>query len=83
MQVVRRDRALLSPYRVLDLTDYQGFLCGKILGDMGADIIKIEKPGGDQSRNIGPFYHDIPDPEKSLFWFAYNTGKRGKRETRL
>ena len=36
----------LSPYRALDLTDEKGFLCGKMLGDLGADVIKIEKPGG-------------------------------------
>ncbi|UCG66833.1 MAG: CoA transferase [Deltaproteobacteria bacterium] len=68
---------MLSPYRVLDLTDEKGFLCGKILGDLGADVIKIERPGGDPARKIGPFYHDIPDPEKSLYWFAYNNNKRG------
>ena len=38
---------MLSPYRVLDLTDEKGFLCGKILAELGADVIKIEKPGGD------------------------------------
>lgn len=69
--------SLLSPYRVLDLTDEKGFLCGKILGDLGADVIKIERPGGDPSRNIGPFYGDVPDPERSLYWWAYNTSKRG------
>ena len=68
---------MLTPYRVLDLTDEQGFICGKILGDLGADVIKIEPPGGEPSRNIGPFYHDEPDPEKSLHWFALNTSKRG------
>ena len=61
---------MLSPYRVLDLTDEKGLLCGKLLGDLGADVIKIERPGGDAARSIGPFYHDEPDPEKSLFWFA-------------
>jgi benzylsuccinate CoA-transferase BbsE subunit len=66
----------LSPYRVLDLADEKGLFCGKLLSDLGADVIKIEKTGGDPARNIGPFYHDIPDPEKSLFWFAYNIGKR-------
>ncbi|MFC1965591.1 CaiB/BaiF CoA transferase family protein, partial [Chloroflexota bacterium] len=68
---------MLSPYRVLDLTDERGLLCGKLLGDLGADVIKVERPGGDPARNIGPFYHDKPDPEKSLFWFAFNTSKRG------
>jgi len=68
---------MLSPYRVLDLTDEKGLLCGKLLGDLGADVIKIERPGGDPARNIGPFYHDEVDPEKSLFWFAFNTSKRG------
>src|SRR4030065_739532 len=55
---------MLSPYRVLDLADEKGLLCGKILGDLGADVIKIEKPGGDKARNLGPFYHDDPDLEK-------------------
>ena len=71
------EEGMLSPYRVLDLTDEKGLICGKILGDLGADVIKIEKPGGDTTRNFGPFYHDDPDPKKSLFWFAYNTNKRG------
>jgi crotonobetainyl-CoA:carnitine CoA-transferase CaiB-like acyl-CoA transferase len=72
-----QSESMLSPYRVLDLTDEKGLLCGKLLADLGADVIKIEKPGGDATRNIGPFYHDETDPEKSLFWFAYNQGKRG------
>ena len=67
----------LEGYQALDLTDAKGFLCGRILGDMGCDVIKIEKPGGDPSRRIGPFYKDIPGPEKSLYWFAYNANKRG------
>ena len=69
--------AMLSPYRVLDLADEKGLFCSKILGDMGADVIKIERPGGDLARRLGPFYHDEPDPEKSLFWFSMNTSKRG------
>ncbi|MFC1532633.1 CaiB/BaiF CoA transferase family protein [Thermodesulfobacteriota bacterium] len=68
--------SLLSGFRALDLTDEKGFLCCKILSDMGVDTIKIEKPGGDPARNIPPFYHDTPDPEKSLNWFAYNNNKR-------
>ena len=68
---------MLSPYRILDLTDEKGLMCGRVLGDLGADVIKIEKPGGDSARKIGPFYNDEPDPEKSLFWFAFNANKRG------
>jgi benzylsuccinate CoA-transferase BbsE subunit len=66
----------LPPIRVLDLTEGGCMLGGRVLGDLGADVIQIEPPGGSLSR-IAPFYKDIPDPEKSLFWFAYNTNKRG------
>jgi len=62
---------------VLDLADEKGLLCGKVLGDFGADVIKIERPGGDPARNIGPFHKDIPHPERSLFWLFTNTSKRG------
>ena len=72
-----RNQGLLAPYRVLDLTDELGFLCGKILGDLGADVIKIERPGGDPARRIGPFYQEERDPEKSLSWFGFNNNKRG------
>jgi crotonobetainyl-CoA:carnitine CoA-transferase CaiB-like acyl-CoA transferase len=67
----------LEPYRVLDLTDAKGLLAGKIFADLGADVIKVEPPGGDPARRVGPFCGDDLDPEKSLFWMAYNTGKRG------
>ena len=67
---------LLSGYRVLDLTDQKGLLSGKILGDLGADVIKVEPPGGHPARNIGPFYKDIIHPDKSLFWFYTNVNKR-------
>ena len=69
--------AVLSSHRVLDLTEDGCMLCAKILGDMGADVIKIEPPGGSPTRNIGPFYHDIPDPQKSLTWFFLGLNKRG------
>jgi benzylsuccinate CoA-transferase BbsE subunit len=63
--------------RALDLTGVEGFLCGKILADLGAEVIKVERPGGDPSRDNGPFYHKIRHPEKSLYWFAYNLNKKG------
>ena len=67
----------LASYRVLDLTDEKGFLCGRVLGDLGADVIKIELPGGDVGRRVGPFYRDAPSLNRSLYWFAYNANKRG------
>ena len=72
-----REEFLLGRLRVLDLTDDRGYLCGKLLADLGADVIKIERPGGDKGRYIGPFYQDTPHPEKSLSWFAFNANKRG------
>ena len=67
----------LSPYRVLDLSDEKGFLCGRILGDLGADVIKIEPPGGDPSRRRGPYYHGDARDDRGLYWFAHNYNKRG------
>ena len=68
---------LLTPYRVLDLTGEHGLMCGKVLGDFGAEVIVVEPPGGHPARAIGPFYKDEVHPEKSLFWFAFNTSKKG------
>src|SRR4030042_71921 len=67
---------MLSPYRALDLTDEKGLLCGKILADLGADVIQVEKPEGNPARSIPPFFEDVPDPERSLFWLAFSAGKR-------
>ncbi len=67
---------MLDAVRVLDLTGEPGFLAGKILGDLGADVLKLEPPGGDPDRR-GPFLGDVADPERSLAWLALNTSKRG------
>ena len=67
---------MLSPYRVLDLTDERGLLCGKILADLGADVLQIEPPGGGSARRIAPFYRDEPHPDHGLFWWAYGANKR-------
>jgi len=69
--------SLLKGFRVLDATNEVGPLCGKVLGDLGADVIKIESPGGDPARDRGPFYKDMKDPEKSLSWWYANLNKRG------
>ncbi|MDP2917345.1 MAG: CoA transferase, partial [Dehalococcoidia bacterium] len=63
--------------RALDLTDHRGWLSGRILADLGVDVVKIEPPGGDPGRLCGAFYGDEVNPERSLHWFAGNLGKRG------
>ena len=45
----------LAALRVLELADEKGQFCGKLFGDLGADVVKIEPPGGEPSRRIGPF----------------------------
>src|SRR5512143_3929741 len=67
----------LDGYRILDLTTEAGFLAGKLLGDLGADVIKIEPPGGDPARRRPPFVGDTVDAERSILWLALNTSKRG------
>jgi crotonobetainyl-CoA:carnitine CoA-transferase CaiB-like acyl-CoA transferase len=67
----------LAGYRVLDLAGPLGLHCTKLLADMGADVIKVERPCGDESRRIPPFKDDLPDPEKSLYFLHFNTNKRG------
>ena len=68
---------MLDGLRVLDLTQEPGFLAGKILGDMGADVVKVEPPGGDLEGRRGPYLGGVEDPERSLAWLALNTSKRG------
>jgi crotonobetainyl-CoA:carnitine CoA-transferase CaiB-like acyl-CoA transferase len=67
----------LAGLRILELADEKGQFCGKLLGDLGADVVKIEPPGGEPNRRIGPFLDDIPHPERSLSFWYYNTSKRG------
>ena len=67
---------LLSGFKVLDLADEKGFICGKILATMGAETIKIERPGGEPARWLPPFYNNRPDAERSLSWIAFNTDKK-------
>jgi len=69
-------RTALGDVRVLDMTGPTGVYCTKLLSDLGADVIRIEPPGGDPTRRLGPFFHDDPDPEKSLYFFHFNTNKR-------
>jgi len=67
---------MLSPYRVLDLTDHRGELGPRILADLGADVIRVEPPKGSEARRQGPRMADVPETDASLQFFAYNRNKR-------
>ena len=67
---------LLPPYRVLDLSGPEAVFCGKLLADYGADVIRVEPPGGDPLRRRGPFAGDQEGPDRSLYFLFYNTNKR-------
>jgi crotonobetainyl-CoA:carnitine CoA-transferase CaiB-like acyl-CoA transferase len=66
----------LAGIRVIELADEQAEYCGLTLAGLGADVIKVEPPGGNSTRRIGPFYEDKEDIERSLFFWQYNRGKR-------
>ena len=67
----------LAGLTVVDLSEY---ICGpyatKLLADFGADVIKVERPGGDPGRKLAPFPGGVSHPEKSGTFFYFNTNKR-------
>ena len=67
---------LLAPYRVLDLTDVRGQLAGMMLGDLGADVVRVEPVAGSDARRTGPLLAEGPDDVRSLSFAAYNRNKR-------
>src|SRR5688500_11855293 len=66
----------LAGIRVIELADEQAEYCGLTLAGLGAEVVKVEPPGGSPTRRIGPFYEDKEGPERSLFFWYYNRGKR-------
>ena len=69
---------VLEGVKVLEFaTDISGPYCGKLLGDFGAEVIKVESPRGDPSRNHGPFPEKTSHPEKSSLFLYLNTSKKG------
>ena len=67
----------LDGFRILDLSDETGFLCGRMLAELGADVIQIEPPAGDPARHRPPYVGGVADPERAITWLAYNASKRG------
>ena len=68
--------APLEGLRVLELTGPIGEWAGRLLAGLGADVVKVEPPGGASSRYIGPYVDDEPDPQGSLYFWHFNAGKR-------
>ncbi|MDQ0185881.1 CoA transferase [Cytobacillus sp. FSL R5-0569] len=66
----------LEGIKVLEIGDQLTQFAGKMLADMGAEVIKVEPPSGVESRRVGPFYNDEQDPNKSLYFWHYNTSKK-------
>ena len=72
----REPEGNLDGVRVVELVDEQAEYCGLTLAGLGAEVVKIEPPGGNSTRTIGPFADDIDDPERSLYFWQYNRGKQ-------
>ncbi len=66
----------LAGVRVLEVADEQGEYCGRLLSGMGADVIKVEPPGGSSTRAYPPFAGDVVHHDRSLYFWHYNVGKR-------
>ena len=66
----------LHGYRVLDLADETAALCGKMFADLGADVVKVEPPGGCATRRIPPFLDQGAGPDRSAYFQALAAGKR-------
>ncbi len=68
----------LAGVKVLDISeDIAGSFCARLLADYGAEVLKLEPPGGAALRRMGPFFHDDPHPEKSLMFLVLNLNKKG------
>ncbi|WP_216644945.1 CoA transferase [Microbacterium sp. SYP-A9085] len=66
----------LAGLRVVEIADESAEFVGLSLRGLGAEVIKIEPPTGADTRAIGPFVDDEPDPENSLHFWHYNRGKK-------
>src|SRR6266516_3180277 len=69
--------APLAHLRVVDLTDLRGALAGRLLADLGADVVKVEPPRGDPGRLVPPFAGGVAAPDRSLPFLYRNANKRG------
>jgi crotonobetainyl-CoA:carnitine CoA-transferase CaiB-like acyl-CoA transferase len=66
----------LQGVRVVELASFWGAWAGKVMAELGADVVVVEPPGGHFTRTFGPFVDDEPHPDRSLWWWFYNDSKR-------
>ena len=68
---------MLDDVRVLEVSAPETMLAGRILADLGAEVVVVEPPAGSRGRRLAPFLDDQPGLERSLTWHALNYNKRG------
>lgn len=66
----------MGDWKVIELSSDGSAFAGRLLAELGADVIVVEPPGGSGQRRYGPFLDDEPGPERSLHWWHYNSSKR-------
>lgn len=71
------DNTYLLGLRVLEVANELGEYAGKLLAGLGADVVKVEPPMGEETRAYGPFLDDVAHADRSLYFWHYNHGKRG------
>lgn len=67
----------LTGTKVIEIASDATAFAGKLLADMGAEVVLVEPPGGAAARGYPPFVDDEPGPERSLHWWHFHTSKRG------
>jgi crotonobetainyl-CoA:carnitine CoA-transferase CaiB-like acyl-CoA transferase len=67
---------MLDGLRVIEIAGERAAYTGKLLADLGADVVVLEPPGGHRTRYFGPFVDNTPDPDGCVWWWHHNTSKR-------
>ena len=69
-------KSALEGIRILDLAGAEGQFCGRLLADLGAEVIKVEPPSGDPARRVAPLMPDARGGESGLGFLHFNTNKK-------
>ncbi|GAA2849145.1 hypothetical protein GCM10010472_02640 [Pseudonocardia halophobica] len=66
----------LAGIRVVEIASDHAASAGKLLAELGAEVVLVEPPGGHPGRRYPPFAEDVPGDDRSLWWWHYQCGKR-------